>query len=474
MTATTLVWFHRDLRTDDQPALQLAARTGRPLVGAYVWPPQEELTAQRRYFIWQCLQDLAARLTEVGIPLYALEGVAEQALASLAARCRAAALVCTADADLPPSLPAALAEQGCALHTVADGLLQQPHQFALPPYLDNAAFAPFQAAWQAACAEQYAHWQAPVWPPSGLAEQQNRLPENLRHAPPLPAVPAARLTIRGGETVARRQWAEFLPKLAQYAVLRDLPAQHGSSQLSPHWRFGTLSLRRAWAEAARLPEAAAWLKEWARREFFVHHFRQYPATGQGLPENERSKFRQNERSEFLRSKNEHSEFRQNGQTVWENNEQWIAAWQRGETGYPLVDAAMRLLGDTGWLPHSLRRLCALFFCRVLLCDWRIGADWFARLLLDFEPAANNGNWLLAAGLGVRPAEERPFNPVVWSQRLDPGGQFIRRHLPQLAHLDSRAIHAPWRSAAEVNTHGYPAPIADFQASQARWREMRAT
>ncbi|OAM26041.1 hypothetical protein A7P95_10010 [Eikenella longinqua] len=458
MTETTLVWFRRDLRTDDQPALQLAACAGRPLVGAYVWPPQEGLTAQRRYFIWQCLQDLAARLAEVGIPLYVQEGRADQALAGLAARCRAAALVCAADADLPPSLPAALAAQGCALHTVADGLLQQPHQFALPPYLDEAAFAHFQVAWQAACAEQYAHWQASAWPPPGLAEQQNRLPENLRHAPPLPAVPAARLAIHGGETAARRQWAEFLPKLAHYAVLRDLPAQHGGSQLSPHWHFGTLSPRRAWSEAAHLPEVAAWLKEWARREFFVHYFRQYPAAGQRLrlPESECNEFRQNE------------------QTAGENSERLISAWQRGETGYPLVDASMRLLHDTGWLPPSLRRLCALFFCRVLLCDWQRGADWFARRLLDFEPAVNRGNWLLAAGLGGRPAQSQPFNPVVWSQKLDPSGQFIRRHLPQLAHLDSRDIHAPWRSAAEVNTHGYPVPVADFRAAQERWRERGAT
>ncbi len=447
--ATTLLWFRRDLRTDDQPALQLAARAGRPLVGAYVWPPEEELTAGRRYFIWQSLQDLAARLAAYGVPLYVLDGEAVRELVQLATHCRAATLVCMADADLPPALPSALAAQGCALHTVADGLLQQPHQFALPPYLDEAAFAGFQVAWQAACAEQYAHWQAPGWPPPGLAEQQERLPENLRHAPPLLDVSAARLTVHGGETAAWRQLDAFMPKLARYAVLRDLPAQQGGSQLSPHFHFGTLSLRRAWAAVADEPGADVWRKELARREFFVHFFRQHPdVLPERLPENR--------------------------WPLAEHNEQALTAWQQGETGYPLVDAAMRLLRDSGWLPHSLRRLCALFFCRVLLCDWQAGADWFARQLLDFEPAVNRGNWLLAAGLAGRPAEDKPFNPVVWSQKLDPGGQFIRRHLPQLAHLDSRDIHAPWRAAAEVNTHGYPAPIADFRISQARWRERQAS
>ena len=124
---------------------------------------------------------------------------------------------------------------------------------------------------------------------------------------------------------------------------------------------------------------------------------------------------------------------------------------------------MRLLCDTGWLPHSLRRFCAAFFCRVLGGRWQDGAGWFAHQLLDFEPAANSGNWQLAAGLGGKQAERQPFNPVVWSQKLDPDGQFIRRHLPQLAHLDSRRIHAPWLAAAEVNTNGYPAPVVDYRA-----------
>jgi len=229
-----------------------------------------------------------------------------------------------------------------------------------------------------------------------------------------------------------------LPRLPYYPVLRSLPAQHGSSQLSPHLVFGTLSVRRAWAAASNTPDAAAWHEALARREFWRHYFRQYPDVLQhGLPEHRAAA----------------------GQT----NEALMVAWQQGATGYPLVDAAMRLLCDTGWLPHSLRRFCAAFFCRVLGGRWQDGAGWFAHQLLDFEPAANSGNWQLAAGLGGKQAERQPFNPVVWSQKLDPDGQFIRRHLPQLAHLDSRRIHAPWLAAAEVNTNGYPVPVVDYRA-----------
>ncbi|MDU1347280.1 MAG: deoxyribodipyrimidine photo-lyase, partial [Eikenella corrodens] len=216
---TTLVWFRQDLRTDDQPALQAAARSGRPLLGLYAWPNEGMLTARRRYFIWQSLRDLQARLAECGIPLHVREGNPVQAVAETAAHCRAAEVVCASDGAGQGALRAALEKQGCRLHSVADGLLQPPFQFIRAPYFNEPAFAAFQVAWQAACAEQYAAWQAPAWPPTDLAAQQQRLPENLRTAA-LPAVPRAVLTISGGGTAARRQLAEFLPRLPYYPVLR--------------------------------------------------------------------------------------------------------------------------------------------------------------------------------------------------------------------------------------------------------------
>lgn len=434
---TTLIWFRQDLRTDDQPALQAAARSGRPLLGLYVWPNEGTLTARRRYFIWQSLRDLQARLAECGIPLHVRTGNPVQVVAETAAHCHAAEVVCAANGAGQGALRAALERQGCRLSSVPDGLLQPPFQFIRAPYFNGSAFAAFQVAWQAACVEQYAAWQAPAWPSPDLAAQQQRLSENLKIAA-LPVVPSAVLTIPGGETAAQQQLAEFLPSLPYYAVLRDLPAQHGSSQLSPHLVLGTLSVRRVWVSAGNVPDAAAWREALARREFWQHYFRQYPDVLQhGLPEH-RTAARQ-------------------------TSEALMAAWQQGATGYPLVDAAMRLLRDTGWLPHSLRRFCAAFFCCVLGGRWQDGAGWFARQLLDFEPAANSGNWQLAAGMGGKQAERQPFNPVVWSQKLDPDGQFIRRHLPQLAHIDSRRIHAPWLAAAEVNTNGYPVPVVDYRA-----------
>jgi len=134
---TTLVWFRQDLRTDDQPALQAAARSGRPLLGLYVWPNEGMLTARRRYFIWQSLRDLQARLAECGIPLHVREGNPVQAVAETAAHCRAAEVVCASDGAGQGALRAALEKQGCRLHSVADGLLQPPFQFIRAPYFNE-------------------------------------------------------------------------------------------------------------------------------------------------------------------------------------------------------------------------------------------------------------------------------------------------------------------------------------------------
>lgn len=445
--ATTLVWFRSDLRTDDQPALQAAVQIGRPLIGVYVWPPANELGGKRRYFIWQSLRDLSARLAQCGIPLHVLEGEPERLVSEWAVRCRAGDVVCSGEWRELNAVSAMLAARYCRLHVVSDGLLQQPFRFPLAHYLDETEFSAFQVAWQAACAEQYADWQMPVWPPPELSGLQSRLPESLKQAASIPTVPAATLTVNGGETAARRQLSGALPKLPYFGTLRDLPAQQGSAQISPHLRLGTLSVRRLWVETAAWPEVDLWREGLARREFFLHVFQQYPAMWpEGLP---------------------------NCPAAWGSAQQAVTldAWQQGETGYPLVDAAMRLLRHTGWLPHSLRWLCAMFFCRVLLYDWRLGADWFARQLLDFEPAVNNGNWLLAAGLASRQSDGQLFSPVALSQKLDPDGQFIRCHLPQLAHLDGRFIHAPWRVAAEVNTNGYPAPVVDYRESGKKWSAM---
>ena len=144
---------------------------------------------------------------------------------------------------------------------------------------------------------------------------------------------------------------------------------------------------------------------------------------------------------------------------WPGGQDVLARWQQGQTGFPLIDAAMRSLNATGWLHPVLRAAAAAFLCRILLADWRHGAAWFARCLTDYDPASNTGNWQEAAGV-VGLFSGAAANPVLQAQQLDPDGTFIRRYVPELAHLPKDVVHAPWLARGSVDTHGYPPPMAD--------------
>ncbi|QMT41591.1 deoxyribodipyrimidine photo-lyase [Neisseria shayeganii] len=459
MTATTLVWFRRDLRLDDHSALMAAMRAGRPLVGVFVFdrhildplPPDD----RRLTFICQCLDDLAAQLAELGMPLHTVHGLPEEVLPELAARCGAAEVVCAEDyepaaIDRDNRVGARLMAQNCRLLSVCDQVLLPKSTVMNKQGRPYTVFTPYKKAWLALYADIYAGWQ-PVDIRADVAALQRGLPEHLRQAA-APLRPAdlgfadSVLIQAGGERAAQAAWQRFLPRLGDYAVLRDFPARKGTSGLSPHLRFGTLSVRRlaAAAYADGSEGASVWLSELIWREFFQQFLYHHPeAAEQGF------------RPEYRA-------------LAWENRADDIEAWQAGQTGYPLIDAAMRHLRRSGQMHNRLRMVCASFFCKDLLCDWRIGEAWFARQLLDFDLAANNGGWQWAAGTGCDAQPYfRHFNPLTQSQKFDPEGQFIRRHVPELAHLDARSIHAPWLWADNIDTHGYPPPIVQHARQRER-------
>lgn len=196
------------------------------------------------------------------------------------------------------------------------------------------------------------------------------------------------------------------------------------------------------AQQADNEGAAAWLGELVWREFFQQLLYHHPQVAE-------ASFR--------------AEYRN---FAWENNAEWLARWQAGQTGYPIVDAAMRQLAASGMMHNRLRMIAASFLVKDLLIDWRLGEAWFARQLLDYDLAANNGNWQWAAGTGCDAQPWfRIFNPLLQSQKFDPDGQYIRRHVPELAHLGKDVIHAPWLAKASIDTHGYPAPMIEHAAQR---------
>jgi deoxyribodipyrimidine photo-lyase len=248
---------------------------------------------------------------------------------------------------------------------------------------------------------------------------------------------------------------EFLnDKLAEYAQQRDIPGCKGTSGLSPYLAIGALSARYLLRQlqqqhpdilSARDSDVFVWLNELIWREFYRHLLYHFPRLAKG------SNF--NRKYDAL---------------VWLNNQQHFSAWCEGKTGYPIVDAAMAQLNQTGWMHNRLRMIVASFLTKHLLIDWRWGESYFSTHLIDGDLAANNGGWQWAASTGCDAQPYfRIFNPIRQSERFDPNGLFIRKYLPELADVPDKAIHFPHLYLAREKITGYWPAIVDHKAARAR-------
>lgn len=263
-------------------------------------------------------------------------------------------------------------------------------------------------------------------------------------------------TFPAGEWEALRRLRHFCRERAgNYHQQRDMPALEGTSRLSPYLALGVLSprqcvnrLREACPDVFERPQGGAfcWLNELIWREFYRHLLVARPGLCKHQP--------------FVAWTR---------RVRWREDEERLRAWQQGETGYPIVDAAMRQMNQTGWMHNRLRMICASFLVKDLLIDWRAGERYFMSQLLDGDLAANNGGWQWAASTGCDAAPYfRIFNPTTQGKRFDPQGEFIRRWLPELASVPDSAIHLPhpW-AARDGRVLAYPAPIVDHRQARRR-------
>jgi deoxyribodipyrimidine photo-lyase len=266
-------------------------------------------------------------------------------------------------------------------------------------------------------------------------------------------------TPRGGEKIAREMLRRFMAAaVGSYGERRDFPAIDGTSRLSPHLRFGTISGRtvfwssekaRAGAKPSERDDIDTFVGELIWREFYFQILAEFPHVARGA-------------------------FRPEYDALgWENDGGLFDAWREGRTGYPIVDAAMRQLNQTGWMHNRLRMIVAMFLTKDLLCDWRWGEGYFMRALCDGDMSANNGGWQWSAGTGTDAAPYfRIFAPVSQSQKFDPDGDFIRRFVPELAGLSAEEIHAPWQTVPlRLKSLGYPEPIVDHKDRRLRALKM---
>lgn len=462
----SLCWFRRDLRLHDNAALFHALRDSNAVHCVFVFDTGildslSDKTDRRVEFIWHCVAELGEELEKHGGSLQVLHGSARQLIPKLAVRLKASAVYCNRDYE-PDAIErdTFVARQlelaGVDFHSHKDQVIFECDEVLNGSGKPYAVFTPYRNAWLKKLSDSH------------LRAYQTGS-HHARLAPcastPLPSLESlgfktADLMKQGlpcGISGAEALFEDFQTRISSYHETRDFPAIHGTSLLSAHLRFGTISVRSLvrFAHHTAGPGAQSWLSELIWREFYQMLLFHHPRVVQ------------------------HAYKPRFDDLVWNNDKGRFSAWCEGRTGYPLVDAAMRQLNRTGFMHNRLRMLAASFLVKDLQIDWRWGEAYFAWKLLDYDLASNNGGWQWAASTGCDAQPWfRIFNPVTQSERFDPGGRFIRCYVPELAACPGKFIHAPWklppgeqRRCGLIIGRDYPAPIVDHALARVKTLEM---
>ena len=464
---TAIVWFRQDLRLADNPALRAALAAAERVVPVYIHAPVSGATwpmgAASRWWLHYSLEALDAALRGLGSRLVLRRGASFQVLAGLIAETGASGVYwnrCYEPSAIArdTEIKRVLRGEGLAIETYNASLLYEPWEIQREGGAPYRVFTPFWKAMQKHGLD-FRPEPAPASMPPVAEALWSLSAGELGLLPKIPWDLGFHECWRVGEAGASLRLAEFLAsELAEYRELRDRPDLPGTSRLSPHLHFGEIGPRQIVhaARSAPLPlaeiGAEAYLREIAWREFAHHLLYHFPDTTDEPMDPRFARF------------------------PWaEDYREALAAWRRGLTGYPLVDAGMRELWHTGWMHNRVRMVVASLLAKNLLIPWREGARWFWDTLVDADLANNTLGWQWTAGCGADAAPYfRVFNPVAQGQRFDPDGAYVRRWVPELAGLPATFIHKPWeappavlRAAGVKPGETYPAPIVDARASRER-------
>ena len=450
-----LVWFRRDLRAQDHTALHHALREARAVWCVFVFDTDildalDDRADRRVEFIWHAVASLRKDLEAMGGGLEVLHGSAAALVPGLAEELAVDAVY--ANHDYEPAAIArdarveqALIAAGRRLRTFKDQVILEKDEVLTQAGRPFSVFTPYRRAWLSALR-------------ASDLESREVHPHRAAFAPPregsMPSLDSlgfrrtnlTDLALPLGADGARRLFDDFETRMDAYRDRRDFPALRGPFYLSVHLRFGTISIRTLAAAARRRATAGAegWLSELIWREFYFQILWHFPHVIGGCFKREYDAL------------------------VFENREDWFAAWCEGRTGYPLVDAAMRQLNTSGYMHNRLRMVTASFLVKDLCIDWRWGERYFAARLNDFDLSANNGGWQWAASTGCDAQPYfRIFNPVSQSEKFDPEARFIRLYVPELADVPGRFVHAPWTAGPPAHLGAYPRPIVEHAEARAR-------
>lgn len=449
----TICWIRRDIRTQDHAPLAAATHAATSVAVAFVFDRNilsalEDRDDRRVAFIHRSLLELDSRLRTFGSKLVVAVGDPMVEIPRLAQEFKADAVFAGQDYDpyanrRDQEVSRRLREIGSELKLVQDIVLLEPSALRTQAGAPFTVFTPYMKAWRKTFDPAVAEEHAPFF--NRLAPAA-KLPIGSEWSLADLGFTDADLGLEAGETGASKALAQFLPKLDDYARSRNFPARESTSGLSAHLRFGTLSIRELVRRVGPMTGegAEAWRNELIWREFYQMILAEFPFVVGG------------------------SFKREFDAIQWPGQDSHYNAWCEGRTGFPIVDAAMRCLNQTGWMHNRLRMIAASFLVKDLLIDWRRGEGYFARRLLDFELASNNGGWQWSASTGCDAQPYfRIFNPRLQSERFDPEGSFIRRWCPELAEFSDKHIHAPQlasvfeQKAARCSISAdYPVPIVD--------------
>lgn len=442
MASTQLVWFRQDLRIQDQPALAAAAARG-PVLGLYVLddetPGRWKLGGASRWWLHHSLTALARELEKLGSTLILRRGRSSEVVRAVASEVGAGGIHATRHYE--PWWREAECERGDFVILHDGDVLHEPSAIRSGAGKPFKIYGPYYRALESHLPPPEPRpaperLEGPVTlPPSDRLEDWNLLPTRPNWATGFEVW-------EPGAAGAKKHLRRFAAEAASYAQRRDLPAENGTSQLSTHLHFGEISPREVWHGLGRDADGDKFRRELAWRDFSRHVILADPALGEA--EQRRLGMRTRSRAEAA------SDF---------------DAWSKGRTGYPLVDAGMRQLWAIGWMHNRARLVTASFLVKHLLIDWRHGARWFWDTLTDADYANNSQNWQWIAGTGF---DSQPFYrvmaPLAQSEKFG-AADYIRRWVPELAHLSDADIHDPGRRG--VAPSDYPQPLVNHREARER-------
>lgn len=453
----TIVWFRNDLRLHDNPALWEAAERGK-VIPLFIHSHDVTGEATNWWLHWSVI-DLQKSLSDKGLTLILKTGHALDVIQSLIDETKADAVFFNERYEetvkkVDREIIHTLTEKGFNVRTFHGNLLFNPNELLNK---QNEPYKVFTSFWKRFSIEVIS---PPLPVPSEFRPNNEKIStstvEELELLPSIQWYQKLNEHWNPGEGGAIQRWTDFIENdIHRYKIGRDFPAEQSVSNLSPYISCGNISVKAIWHATKRQfdasSDAEAFLRQLMWREFAYHQLIHFPTIV------------------HTPLKAQFKDF------PWQGTAEQLTIWQQGQTGYPLVDAGMRELWETGAMHNRVRMVVASFLVKHLLIPWTAGSDWFKETLVDFDAANNALGWQWVTGCGIDSAPYfRIFNPILQSEKFDQNGEYIRKWVPELAQLPTKYVHKPWEASAEMLENAgitlgvtYPSPMVDHAAARKR-------